>query len=56
MERTFGTKLGRAILVLMGAGVLYLGVAWLVTMNSGACWYPWHDVLPDAGHHCGLGM
>lgn len=56
MERSSGTKLARGSMLFVGAVVLYLVAAWLITMNSDACWYPWHDVLPGEEHLCGLGM
>lgn len=55
MERSSRRKLVCGLIVFVGTVVPYLVTAWLVTMNSDACWYPWHDVLPSAEHLCGLG-
>lgn len=42
--------------VLVVLGLVYLVSAWLVVMNTDACWWPWHDVLPGTGHLCSIGM
>lgn len=39
-------------------GLLLLGyfiVAWLVVMNTEACWWPWSDILPGPEELCSIG-
>jgi len=37
--------------------IVYLAVAWLVVMNTDACWWPWQELrFPDGHVTCISGM
>ena len=48
----------RVLTIALVSGLLlvgYLIVAWLVVMNTEACWWPWSDILPGPEELCSIG-
>ncbi|MDP9066719.1 MAG: hypothetical protein M3N53_00020 [Actinomycetota bacterium] len=43
----------KALLLLALVLFLYLATAWIVVMNTDACWWPWQELrFPDARTLC----
>ena len=52
------TVFRRVLTILLIIGLVLLGnliVAWLVVMNTDACWWPWSDILNGPEELCSLG-
>jgi len=49
----------RFLMIGLVTGLLFAGylvVAWVVVMNTKACWWPWSDILPGPEELCSIGM